>query len=137
MLPWHVKKEIFDVADVIDIKGRAKEKENLNKLNKLEGLWNLIRCNKCARRCAKCGTQGEPTSQVNRSGISFKLCSGCMEEYKEVIAELEGDPNPENPFWYNREWFRQWVAWLEYQQALNRYVDSPEVFFALKGFTPE
>ncbi|MBW1710930.1 MAG: hypothetical protein JRG97_01435 [Deltaproteobacteria bacterium] len=125
------------MAEVIDIKGRVKQKKDLSNLEKLEGLWNIIQCAKCAMRCAKCGTHGEPTSQVGRSGTSFKLCSSCMEEYQQVITELGGNPSRPKPFWYNREWLRHWVIWLEYQQVLNDYIDSPEVYFALKSLAEE
>ncbi|MBW2093200.1 MAG: hypothetical protein JRI34_13905, partial [Deltaproteobacteria bacterium] len=85
------------MAEVIDIKNRVKEKEDLNQLQKLEELWNLIQCSKCAMRCAKCGVHGEPTSQVNRSGVSFRLCSSCMEEYQQVLTELKGKHSSAKP----------------------------------------
>ena len=118
------------MAKVIDLAGRKKVKEDLGKKEKLEGLQNLLRCNLCAMRCAKCGTHGDPTTHVTHpgSGVEFRLCSACYIEYQDLLSCLNAGNNQEEPpFWFNREWIRQWLAWLDYQWALGNYFNSQEV----------
>lgn len=122
------------MAKVIDLTDRKKVKEDLSKGDKLRGLQSLFRCAHCGARCAKCGAHGEATQHITHtgSGVSFRLCQMCLEEYQDLLAYLEADPKPEVPFWFNREWIRQWLAWLDYQWALANYVSSPEVLQVLK-----
>ena len=122
------------MAKVIDLTDRKKVKDDLSREDKLRGLQSLFRCAHCGARCAKCGAHGEATQYVthNASGVSFRLCEMCLEEYRDLLAYLEADPKPDVPFWFNREWIRQWLAWLDYQWALANYVSSPEVLQVLK-----
>lgn len=121
------------MAEIIDLQGRKKAKEDLANTEKVVGLQSLLQCSQCGRRCAKCGSQGESTSHVTHpsSGVSFRLCSICLDEYTDLIQYLDTGRSPQMPSWYNREWVRQWLAWLDYQWAMSNYVSSPEVLAAL------
>jgi hypothetical protein len=122
------------VAKVIDLGNRKRVREDLKKTEKLEGLQSLLRCNHCAMRCGKCGSHGEATSLVihHGSGIELRLCSTCLSEYHDLLAHLESGPDKlDAPFWHNREWIRQWLAWLDYQWAMRNYLSSPEVLEVL------
>ena len=121
------------MAKVIDLSGRKKLKEDLDKADKLESLQGLLRCGECAMKCSKCGYHGEPTKRVTHpgTGVAFNLCSACSTEYQDLVAYLEKGQVPEMPSWFNREWVRLWMAWLDYQWALSNYRSSPEVLAVL------
>ena len=65
-------------------------------------------------------------------GISFKLCASCQDEYQDLRRYLEDGRMDDLPYWYNKEWVRQWLAWLDYQLALNHYMGSQEVLAILQ-----
>lgn len=121
------------MAKVIDLQGRKKVKTDLDRSDKVEALVSLLRCNHCAMRCAKCGSHSEPTSAVTHQGTrtTFSLCESCRDEYESLLVYANAGPNTDMPFWYNREWVRQWMAWLEYQYAVSQYINSPEVLEAM------
>lgn len=124
------------MAEVIDLRGRKKQKEDLDKTQRLQALRTVLLCSQCALRCARCGAQSESTTSVTRAGVSFRLCPSCLEEYRDLLAYLEGESGSDRPFWYNREWVRWWLAWLEYQHALAKYLNSAEVLLLLQD-SPE
>ena len=121
------------MAKVIDLSGRKKVKDDLHKTEKLEGLQTMIRCSSCGARCSKCGFHSESTTSVTHpaSGITFRLCQTCHGEYKDLLEHLEQDKPENSPFWFNREWVRHWLAWLDYQWAFHNYMMSPEVLQVL------
>lgn len=119
------------MAKVIDLKGRKKIKEDLNRSEKLAALQSVLRCACCAMRCAKCGAHGESSHRVTHpsSGVNFTLCATCFDEYQDLLTYLDPEKRSDLdlPVWCNREWVRQWLAWLDYQWALLNYTSSPEV----------
>ncbi len=127
------------MAEVIDFSNRKKIKEDLNHADRLESLRTLVRCQQCAMSCGKCGGKGETAHLVSRPGsnATFRLCPGCLEEYLDLVSYLESGSDSGNPSWYNREWVRQWLAWLDYQLALVNYSNSPEVLQILQETKPD
>ena len=117
------------MADVIDLTGRKKLKDDLERAEKLDSLRGALRCGACAMKCAKCGAHGDPTTVITHrgSGATFCLCPTCHEEYTDLLSYLDDGMSSDFPAWYNREWVRQWLAWLDYQWAMANYMDSPEV----------
>lgn len=117
------------MSKIVDFEGRKKLKADLHKAEKLEGLQSLLRCSHCSMRCAKCGVHGEEAVSVRhaQSRITFRLCPVCADEYKDLAAYLDNDQESNLPYWYNRQWVRQWLSWLDYQNALADYASSPEV----------
>ena len=121
------------MAKVIDLSDRKKLKDDISRAEKLEGLQSLLRCNHCGLRCAKCQSHAERISSVDHpgSGITIRLCPACLDEYTDLLAYLDAEKHDDFPAWYNREWVRQWLSWLDYQWALKNYVSSPEVLMVL------
>ncbi|MBU2551137.1 MAG: hypothetical protein KKB20_22185 [Proteobacteria bacterium] len=117
------------MAEVIDLKDRQKLKRDMEQVEKLESLQTMLRCGRCGMRCAKCGQHDDSVRQVTHSGtdIRFQLCGFCLDEYLDLIAYLGTPKRPDAPLWQNREWVRQWLAWIDYQAALTNYMTSPEV----------
>ena len=127
------------MSNVIDLNGRKKIRKELRRSERLHGLRSILQCTRCAMRCGKCGVQGEITSHVTHpaTGISFKLCAACLDEYSDLQTYLGGDGTSDLPSWCNREWVRQWLAWLDYQLAMTGYVTSPEVLAVLAELRKE
>ena len=121
------------MSKVIDFEGRKKIKRDEARTGLLQNLKSILRCGHCQMRCAKCGAQSEPTSLVSheRAGVAFRVCPACKDEYEALVDYLDHGRDPEAPEWFNREWIRQWLAWIDYQAAFARYVGSPEVLAAL------
>ena len=117
------------MAKVIDLEFRKKLKQDLSRTDKLEGLQSLLRCSQCSARCSKCGAHNMPTSYVTHPGtkVTFRLCPDCLDEYTDLTAYLEAGSKYDGPVWHNREWVRQWLAWMDYQWAMENYLSSPEV----------
>lgn len=122
------------MAKIYDLKGRIKFREDFRRAEKGDELGSLLRCRQCVRRCAKCGRQGDPTNHVTHpgTGVSFRLCSVCLDEYQELVDYLETGQKKGAPSWHNREWVRHWLAWLDYQWSLSNYMSSPEVLRILE-----
>ena len=125
------------MAKIIDLEGLQKKKRDLDKADKLEALRSVLHCSQCAMRCARCGSQADETKPVIRSGLSFRLCHNCLDEYQDLLVYLEGDLKSDRPFWYNREWVRLWLAWLDYQQAMVNYISSPEILSIFEDISCE
>ena len=127
------------MAKVIDLTRHKKLKEDLDRTEKLAGLQSLLQCNACGMRCSKCGVHGDPISRVTHpgSGVAFRLCSSCLEEYNDLLTYLDDGDTADRPSWYNREWVRQWLAWLDYQWAMSNYLSSPEVIAVISELTEE
>ena len=127
------------MAEVIDLKGRQKIKKDLSRTEKLEALRTLLQCGRCSRRCAKCGHQSLESTLVTHYApqVSFQLCPACLEEYQDLVAYLKTERNRNAPSWYNREWVRLWLAWIDYQTALSNYLTSPEVLEIIQELRKE
>jgi hypothetical protein len=128
------------VAKVIDLNRRKKLKQDLGRTEKLTGLRSLLQCNTCGMRCSKCGVHGDPISRVTHpgTGVAFVLCPSCLDEYSDLLSYLDADgEHDDRPSWYNREWVRQWLAWLDYQWAMNNYLSSPEVLAVITELEDE
>jgi hypothetical protein len=122
-------KGIAAMSKVIDIEDRLKleqkKRRQVEKGKKAEVVRKVLQCTRCLARCAKCGVQFDTHEMYKRYPGPFRLCAGCQEDYDEFmrLKEAGGDSAY---YWHNKEWRRVWGAWLEYQQALKDYGDSPE-----------
>ncbi len=117
------------MSKVIDIEERLKleqkKKAKVAKAKKVEVVRKLIQCTRCLARCARCGVQFETQEMYQRFKGPFRFCSSCQEEYEDFVKVKEkGEESPY--YWHNKEWLNLWENWLEYQQALKAYGESPE-----------
>jgi hypothetical protein len=117
------------MTKVIDIEDRLrleqKKKAKVDRAKKLEAVRKIVQCTRCLARCLKCGIQFETQEMYQRFKGPYRLCSSCQEEYEEFLRlKEEGGESPY--YWHNKEWLEVWQCWLDYQQALKAYGDSPE-----------
>ena len=55
----------------------------------------------------------------------YRICAFCQEEYEDFLRITE--KGQDSPFyWHNREWVALWQTWIDYQQAMKAYGESPE-----------
>lgn len=127
------------MAEIIDFSNKKRLKDDLSRKDKLEVLQSLLTCGRCGRRCAKCGAYSESLSLVERveESVSFRLCPLCLEDYRDLLFYLRDGRGQDDPLWHNREWARLWLAWLEYQLALNNYLSSPEMLEVIQELTDD
>jgi len=114
---------------VIDIEDRLKleqkKKAKVDKAKKLEAVRKTIQCTRCLARCAKCSVQFETQEMYQRFKGPYRLCASCQAEYEEFVR-LRGTEEQSPCYWHNKEWLKVWQTWLDYQQAMKDYGESPE-----------
>jgi Pyruvate/2-oxoacid:ferredoxin oxidoreductase delta subunit len=123
------------MTKVIDIEDRLrlekKKKTMVEKGKKMEAVRKIIQCTRCLARCARCGIQFDTQEMYKRHKGPYRFCPGCQEEYERYMRYKES--GEESPFyWHNREWRALWQSWLDYQQALRAYGESPEFIDLLR-----
>jgi hypothetical protein len=120
------------MAEIISIDNRLKEQREKRlsdkKKRRLDSLRLVMQCTACPHKCAKCGSQLEtPTPRVLSPELPLRLCVGCWEEFQVYRETRDGARGKtESEPYYNEAWLEVWKAWLEYQQRLHRYRNSPE-----------
>ena len=117
------------MTKVIDIEDRLKQEQKkrakVDKAKKAEVVRKMLQCTRCLARCGRCGAQFETQDIYKRYKGQFRFCASCQDEYEDFLRMR--DQGEESPFyWHNKEWRRLWECWLNYQQAMKEYGDSPE-----------
>ena len=117
------------MSKVIDIEDRLKleqkKKAKVDKAKKLEIVRKTIQCTRCLARCAKCSVQFDTQEMYQRFKGPYRFCASCQEEYLAFMRVKEtGEPSPH--YWQNQAWVRVWQTWLDYQEAMKDYGESPE-----------
>ncbi len=138
-----------DLADIISIDSkrtaiRSKQADQLRR-RKLLAVRKVFQCAHCVLKCEKCGTQisdqtsdqtsgrapGQPTNDggadtnpVNSPHVPYRFCESCALEYLDYIDRLKG--NASDCYWHNDAWLQSWHCWIDYQSAVDRYLNSRE-----------
>ena len=117
---------------VINIEERLEHKKQKKQLEqnrgKIEAIQKIVRCSSCHFRCVMCGhhlQDSDSSDSSPSSSFGFAFCKNCGAEFEDFLAVSRGKSRPD-VLWHNREWLKMWSAWLDYRQAMNGFVDSPE-----------
>jgi len=118
---------------IVDIQKRIesrKQKIHLKAYQKRkDALKRITQCSLCYMKCAICGMHLDASeygpAPPETSGREFTLCRTCGEELEDFLALSDTDERSQ-AFWHNSEWEDMWSAWLKYQQAITRFVNSTE-----------
>ncbi|MBM4295693.1 MAG: hypothetical protein FJ126_12435 [Deltaproteobacteria bacterium] len=117
------------MSKIIDIEDRLKleqkKRAKVDKAKKAEVVRKILQCTRCLARCLKCGVQFDTHEMYKRYKGPFRFCQSCQEEYDEFLRVRDAGQES-SLYWYNKEWQRLWQAWLDYQQAVKDYGESPE-----------
>jgi hypothetical protein len=115
--------KVIDIEDRLRLEQRKKAK--VEKAKKLEAVRKMMQCCRCLARCARCGIQFDTTEMYKRYPGPYRLCSFCQEEYDDFLRITEKGQES-LCYWHNREWLALWRSWMDYQQAMKTYSESPE-----------
>lgn len=123
------------MSKIIDLEKRLqqeqKKKAKVDKAKKLEYIRKFLQCKRCLARCAMCGVQFDPQEMYKRYQGPYRFCSACQEEYDEYcrVKESGGETTI---YYHNDEWLALWENWLNYQDSLKKYTESPEFIELLR-----
>ncbi len=117
---------------VVDIEERLSRRRQGRQLEqyraKIQSLQKVFHCTSCRFRCAMCGhhvgTEADSTPP-EPGPLGYVFCEGCRNEFEDFLAISSGEKQAE-VFWHNKAWLDMWSAWLNYQQAVSRFMHSPE-----------
>lgn len=136
---WSNPEKIMD--KVVSIEKRIESKKQEKQLEayrgKLEGIQKVIQCSSCHHRCAMCGhylKESDTTHDSPSTSSGFALCGCCKAEFEDFLA-ISREKGRSNIFWHNKEWVKMWSAWLDYRQAIDGFVNSPEFKSLLEELT--
>lgn len=117
--------KVLNIEDRLQANRRRRELEARS--HKVEAVRKLVQCTSCRLRCAMCGCQVENQDlQPSRFGeLDFVLCTSCKTDFDDYKAVAEGRSAPES-FWHNEQWAALWSAWLDYQSAIRKFINSEE-----------
>jgi len=117
---------------IVDIQKRLESRKQKSCIKayqkRMDALKRITQCSLCYMKCAICGLHldaSEYGPDPEMSGREFTLCRNCGEELEDFLALSDKDEKNQ-AFWHNSEWEDMWSAWLKYQQAITRFVNSKE-----------
>ena len=125
---------------IVDFKDRAKSRREQQRREqrrkKVEAIQKVTQCCLCHFRCARCGlhikpedvSQGAPSSSED-----YTFCESCRREFEDFLSISKGK-NRSGLLWQNKEWEKMWSAWINYQQAITAFVNSPEFKCIIEDF---
>jgi transcription elongation factor Elf1 len=111
------------------IEGQKQKKQLERHRGKIEAIQKLIQCTSCHMRCAMCGHH-------LKDAFAFAFCENCRDEFDDFLSISKGE-KPPDVFWHNKEWIDMLSAWLNYRQAVNGFMNSPEFRLLLEELDPE
>ncbi len=117
---------------VVDIQERIHRERQVRQVrrfrDKARALQKALQCFSCRFKCAMCGhhLNGTPSDPELRTGaLGYVFCDSCRGEFEDYLGICSGEKEAE-VFWHNQAWVDMWSAWLDYQQAIHRFMESPE-----------
>jgi hypothetical protein len=117
--------KIISLDDKLQIS--AAQRAALVRKRKIMTVRKVFQCTHCASKCERCGAGlgSENQPKTDHPHIPYHLCESCTEEYVEYIQRLQGKGDPD-AYWYNHAWMKIWQTWIEYQGAIDQYLQSKE-----------
>jgi hypothetical protein len=116
----------------------ASQKAILERKRKIMMVRKVFQCTHCTSKCERCGVGLGSENQTNADypQIPYRLCESCSEEYVDYINHLQGKGDAE-AYWHNHAWMKIWQTWIEYQGAIDQYLQSKEFRKLLDELRPE
>ncbi len=120
------------MADIISIEEKLKleqnKKQEILRKRQILAVQKVFQCTRCILKCEKCGiqiTQAQPGQKKSRPRVPYRFCESCLDEYLDFIETLKGKGDPDC-FWHNEVWLETWRLWVDYQDAVERYIKTRE-----------
>lgn len=118
--------KVTNIEEKIKSKKQKKQLEQYSE--KIEAIQKVVQCSSCHFRCAMCGhnlRDSDSSNDVPSPSFGFAFCENCRAEFEDFLAISREKKDPD-VFWHNKEWLKMWSAWLNYRQAINGFINSPE-----------
>ena len=120
------------MTKILHIGDRLRKKEDKKKAelyqDKVRAVRRAIQCAFCNLKCSMCGrylSRQEVSESLFSSNDGFNLCESCGSEFEDFIRASTNHTDSEL-FWQKEAWRNLWSAWIDYQEALKAFKDSPE-----------
>ena len=116
----------------------SEQRDALERKRKILAVRKVFQCTHCSSKCERCGISVGPEHKraEGSARIPYNFCDSCAEEYIEYINRLQGKGNIKD-YWYNHAWNKVWQAWIEYQGAIDQYMQSKEFRQLLDELKPD
>ncbi|RLB43193.1 MAG: hypothetical protein DRH12_03700 [Deltaproteobacteria bacterium] len=120
------------MTKVLNISDRLKKKQENERgqlyRERMRSVHRALQCAFCNLKCSMCGrylSKEEVSQSVFSSKDGFNLCESCGSEFEDFI-KVSTCHSPSELFWQKDAWRRLWSSWINYQEALKAFKDSPE-----------
>jgi len=122
------------MTNVISLDSKLKlsvdKKAKLIKKRKILAVQKVFQCTQCSFKCEKCGAQISLAHHIKENDsrsikVSYRFCESCMEEFNDYIKKIKGKGDSDS-YWHNDAWADVWKTWIDYQNAIDRYLKSKE-----------
>lgn len=120
------------MTKILHIGDRLKTKENKKKAefcrDKIRSIRKAVQCAFCNLKCSMCGrylSKQEVSHSLFSSNDGFNLCESCGSEFEDFVR-ISTNHGTSELFWQKEAWRKLWSAWVDYQEALKAFKDSPE-----------
>ena len=118
--------KVVDIREHLDRQRQGRQVKQYR--DKVQALQRVLQCTACQFRCAACGrhlSETPDTPAPNPGPLGYVFCESCRGEFEDFL-EISSGEQPAEVFWHNEAWLEMWSAWLEYQQAIHRFMHSRE-----------
>ena len=120
------------MSKVLNISERLKTKDKKKKAefyrDRMGAIYRAIQCAFCNLKCSMCGrylSKEEVSRSLFSSNDGFNLCESCGSEFEDFI-KISTNQSTSELFWQKDAWCKLWSSWVDYQEALKAFKDSPE-----------
>ena len=120
------------MTKVLHIGDRLKTREDKKRAelyrDRVRSVRRAVECAFCNLKCSMCGrylSKEEVSRSLFSSSDGFNLCESCGSEFEDFIRISTNQKNS-GMFWQKKAWRNLWSAWVDYQEALKAFKDSPE-----------
>lgn len=120
------------MTKVLHIGDRLKTKESKKRAelyrDRMRSVRRAVQCAFCNLKCSMCGrylSKEEVSQSLFSSSDGFNLCESCGSEFEDFIR-ISTTQKTSELFWQKEAWRKLWSAWVDYQEALKAFKDSPE-----------
>ena len=122
----HDMDKVVDIREQIDRREQGRQVEKYRE--KVRTILKVLQCTSCQFKCAMCGnhlSEAPSETEATSGPLGFVFCDGCRGEFEDYLGISSGEKKAE-VFWHNKAWLEMWSAWVDYQQAIHRFMHSSE-----------
>ncbi len=116
--------KVLNITERLELQKRREEARRYRE--KLRAIQRAVQCATCEFKCNMCGRQFSEDEGEQASVFGdYHLCASCRSEFEDFI-KITTNRKTQRMFWHKEAWLRLWSAWVDYQEALKSFKNSPE-----------